>query len=96
MDALLLFTQDRTSHKNKLEAILKALLKNGLKILQMCQLFKNELKYTGNTIFIKGKKVCVKCMKRRIQAIKGYEAPTIPGGCISLCKDTCMGLQMDV
>ena len=47
-------------HKKKLEDLLKALLKNGLKIPpRKCQLFKTELQYMGNTIFIQGKKrVC--------------------------------------
>ena len=37
-----------------LEHLLKALLKNGLKISpKKCQLFKIELQYMGNIIFIK-------------------------------------------
>ena len=34
MDDLLLFTPSKETHMNKLEDLLKALLKNGLKILQ--------------------------------------------------------------
>ena len=46
-------------HMRKLEDLLKALLKNGLKISpRKCQLFKTELQYMGNTIFIQGKRVC--------------------------------------
>ena len=38
MDDLLLFTPDKKTHKGKLENLLKALLKNGLKISpNMCK-----------------------------------------------------------
>ena len=61
MDDLLLFTPSKQMHMRKLEDLLKALVKNGLKISpRKCQLFKTELQYMGNTIFIKGKRVCVK------------------------------------
>ena len=61
MDNLLLFTLSKQMHMRKLEDLLKALLKNGLKISpRKCQLFKTELQYMGNTIFIQGKRVCVK------------------------------------
>ena len=56
---LLLFTPMKTSHFAKLEDLLKALCKNGLKISpKKCQLSKTELQYIGNTIFIKDKNVC--------------------------------------
>ena len=59
MDDLLLFSPSKKVHVAKLEGLLKALLKNGLKISpQKCQLFKTELQYMGNVIFIKDKKVC--------------------------------------
>ena len=44
MDDLLLFTPTKKAHMAKLRDLLKALLKNGLKILpKRCQLFKTEL-----------------------------------------------------
>ena len=56
MNDLLLFTPNKQSHFEKLEDLLKALCKNGLKISpKKCQLFKTELQYMGNTIFIKDK-----------------------------------------
>ena len=59
MDDLLLFTPTKTSHFAKLEDLLKALCKTGLKISpKKCQLFKTKLQYMGNSIFIKDKK-CV-------------------------------------
>ena len=60
-DDLLLFTPSKKVHMAKLEHLLKALLKNSLKISpNKCQIFKTELQYMGNVIFIKDKKVCVK------------------------------------
>ena len=57
MDDLLLFTLNKKVHMDKLEDLLKALRKNGLKISpKKCQLFRTELQYMGNTIFIKRKK----------------------------------------
>ena len=56
MDDLLLFTLSKQVHMRKLEDLLKALLKNGLKISpKKCQLFRRELQYMGNTIFIQRK-----------------------------------------
>ena len=58
MDYLLLFTPTKKSHITKLEDLLKALLKNELKISpKKCQLFRKELQYMDNSIFIKGRKV---------------------------------------
>ena len=71
MDNLLLFTPSKKVHIAKLEDLLKALLKNRLKISpKKCQLFKTELQYLGNVIFIKDKKVCVKPLRSRIEAIQ--------------------------
>ena len=53
MDDLLLFTPNKQSHFEKLEDLLRALCKHGLKISpKKYQLFKTELQYMGNTIFI--------------------------------------------
>ena len=58
MDDLLLFSPSKEAHINKLEDLLKALLKNGLKISpKKCQLFNTSLQYMGNEIFIKNNKV---------------------------------------
>ena len=61
MGGLLLFTPSKRMHMDKLEDLLKALRKNRKKISpKKCQLFKTELQYMGNTIFIKERRVCVK------------------------------------
>ena len=64
MDDLLLFTLTKSSHFEKLEDLLKALHKNGLKISQKkYQLFKTDLQYMGNTRFIRNKGVCVRPLR---------------------------------
>ena len=53
MNDLLLFTPSKGSDINKLEDLLKVLLKNGLKISpKKCQLLRTNLQYMGNEIFI--------------------------------------------
>ena len=67
-----------------MEDILKALLKNGLKISpKKFQLFKTSLQYRGNEIFIKNKKVCVKPLRSRLEAIQKLQLPKTPKGCRS-------------
>ena len=84
MDDLLLFTPSKQIHMRKLEDLLKALLKNGLKISpRKCQLFKTELQYMGNTIFIKGKRVCVKPLHSWLEVIQELEPPKTVKGCRS-------------
>ena len=61
----------------KLEDLLRALLKNGLKIApRKCQLFSTELHYMGNTIFILEKRVCVRPLHSRLEAIQRLRPPT--------------------
>ena len=84
MDDLLLFTPTKKSYIVKLEDLLKALLKNGLKIsLKKCQLFKTGLQYMGNIIFIKDKRVCIKPLRNRIEAILKLDPRKMPKGCRS-------------
>ena len=81
MDDLLLFTPSKETHMSKLEDLLKALLKNGLKISpKKCQLFKTSLQYRGNKIFIENKKVCVKPLRNRLEAIQKLQPPRHPQG----------------
>ena len=87
MDNLILFTPSKESHMNKLEEIFNALLKNGLKISpKKCQLFKTNLQYMGNEIFIENKKVCVKPLRSRLEAIQKLQPPKTPKGCRELCR----------
>ena len=84
MDDLLLFTPSKKVHMDKLEDLLKALRKNGLKISpKKYQLFKTELQYMGNTIFIKERRVCIKPLCSRLEAIQKVKAPTTAKQCKS-------------
>ena len=84
MDDLLLFTPSKESHMSNLGNILKALLKNGLKIPpKKCQSFRTELQYMGNIIFKKDRRVCVKPLRNRLEAIQKLQPPTTAKGCRS-------------
>ena len=84
MDDLLLFTPTKSSHFEKLEDLLKGLHENGLKISpKKCQLFKTDLQYMGNTIFIRNKRVCVRPLRSQIEAIQKLKPPTMIKGCQS-------------
>ena len=82
MDNLILFTPSKESNINKLEDILSALLKNGLKVSpKKCQLFKTSLQYMGNEISIDNKKVCMKPLRNRLEAMQKLQPPRTPKGC---------------
>ena len=82
MDDLLLFTPSKSSHINKLEDLLKASLKNGLKISpKKCQLFRTNPQYMGNEIFIQNKRVCVQTLRNRLEAIQKLQPPFTVKGC---------------
>ena len=84
MDVLLLFTPSKNSHIVKLEDLLKALLKNGLKISpKKCQLVRTNLHYIGSEIFIKDRRVCVKPLQRRLEVIQKLQPHTTVKGCRS-------------
>ena len=61
----------------------------GSKYLQKCQLFKTELKYIGNIISIKEKKVSIKPLRNRIKAILKLEPPKMLKGCRSFAGKVC-------
>ena len=84
MDDLLLFIPMKSSHFDKLEDLLRALCKNGLKISpKKCWLFKTDFQYMGNTFFIRDKRVCVRPLRNQIEAIQKLEPPTTIKGCRS-------------
>ena len=81
IDDLLLFTPSKSPHVAKLEDLIKVLLKNGLKIsLKKCQLFRTNLQYMGNEIFIKDKRVCIKPLINRLEAIQKLQPPATVKG----------------
>ena len=76
MDDLLLFTLSKSSHIAKLKDLLKALLKNGLKIPpKKCQLFRRNLQCMGNEIFVRDKRVCIKPLRNRLEVIQKLKHP---------------------
>ena len=76
MDDLLFFTPSKRSHITKLEDLLQALLKNGLKTsTKKCQLFRTNLQYMGNEILIQNKRVCVKPLRSRLEAFQKLHPP---------------------
>ena len=84
MDDLLLFTLSKGSDMAKLEDLLKALLMDGLKISpKKCQLFRTNLNYMGNEIFIQNKRVCIKSLRSRLEAIQKLQPATTVKGCRS-------------
>ena len=84
IDDPLLFTPSKNSHIKILEDLLKALLKNGLKISpKKCQLFGTNLHYMGNEIFIQNKRVCIRALRSRLEAIQKLQPPTTVEGCRS-------------
>ena len=88
MDNLLLFTLSKESHMSKLEDLLKALLKNGLKIsLKKCQVFKTSLHYMGNKIFIQNRKVCVHLLRNRLEVIQRLQPPNHSNRMQKFCGD---------
>ena len=84
MDDLLLFTPSKVSHMDKLEDLLKALLKNGSNISpKKCQLFRTNLQYMGNKIFIQNKRACVQPLRSRLEAIQKLQPHSKVKGCRS-------------
>ena len=84
MEDLLLFTPSKGTHMARLEDLLKTLLKNRLKISsKKCPLFRTNLHCMGNEIFIQNKRVCVKPLRSRLEAIQKLQPPTIMKGCRS-------------
>ena len=84
MDDLLPFTPSKKSYMDKLEDLLRALLNNGLKILpKKCQLFRTNLPYMGNEIFIQNKRVYIQLWRSRLEAVQKLQPPTTVKGCRS-------------
>ena len=76
MDDLILFTPSKRCHIDKLEDLLKVLLKNRLEISpRKCQLFRTNLQYMGNERLIQNKRVCVKLLRSRLEAIQRLQPP---------------------
>ena len=85
MDDIILFTPSKGVPYEQIGRYIKCFIKeHGLKILpKKCQLFKTSLQYMGNEIFIEGKKVYIKPLRSRLEAIQKLQPPKMPKGCRS-------------
>ena len=84
MDDLLLFMPSKGVHMDQLEDLSKALRKNGLKMSpKKCKLFRTELQYMGNTIFIEERRVCMKPLHSPLEAIQKIRPPATAKQCKS-------------
>ena len=84
IDDLLLFTPLKKFSYHKIRSFIKALLRNGLKISpKKDQLFRTNLHCMGNEIFIQNKRVYIKPLRNRLEAIQKLQPPTTVKGCRS-------------
>ena len=68
-----LFTPSESSHMAKLEDLLKGLFKEWIEnIPKEMSIFKTNLNYVGNEIFIQNKRVCIKPLRSRLEEIPNY------------------------
>ena len=66
----------RKEHLKDVTALLKALIRNGLKTSpKKCMLFRTQLTYMGHTLMTKDKTPCITPLKSRIEAITKSNAP---------------------
>ena len=70
MDDLLLFTPSKKTHIAKQEDLLKALLKNGLKISPIVNYLEQNCSILDNTVFMQETRVCVKPLWSRLEVIQ--------------------------
>ena len=78
------FSLHKESTHGKIRRFIKSLIKEWAQnTSKKFQLFKTELQYMGNTIFIKDRKVCIKPLRNWIEAILKLESPKMPKGCRS-------------
>ena len=85
MDDLLIHGLKR-NHMDRLEALLKAMIKHGLKLSpKKCQLFMKHLVYMGNVFHIDGSTISITPLQSRIDAIQKLQPPTNVKGCKCFC-----------
>ena len=76
----------RKDHLTHLVALIKALIRNGLKISPTkCQLFEQKLTYMGQKILIKENTPCITLLRSRVYAIQRLEPPKTPKECKKFC-----------
>ena len=78
---IIINTNKEISH-GQIRRFAKSVVKNGLKISpKKCQLFRTNLHYMGNEIFIQNKKECVQPLRSRLETIQKLQPPNTIKGC---------------
>ena len=81
MDDCIIHSKSK-DHITHLIALLKALIRNGLKISpRKCQLFQQILTYMGQTLLIKENTPCITPLRSMVDAIQRLEPPKTPKEC---------------
>ena len=76
------FHSHKESTYGKIRRFIKGFIKEWTQnIAKKCHLLKTELQCMGNTICIKDRKVCIKPLRNRVEAILKLEPPKLPKGC---------------
>ena len=85
MDDLLVHSRKK-EHMERIEDLLKALIKHGLKLSpKKCQFFKSELVYMGNIFKVTKGKFVITPLKTRVDAILNTPSPETAKECKSFC-----------
>ena len=78
MDDLLIHSTKK-EHWGLVESLMKAMIKNGLKLSpKKCQFFKTNLTYMGNQFIIRNKTMTITPLKGRTEAIQQIPTPAPP------------------
>ena len=78
MDDLLIHST-KQEHWGLVESLMKAMIKNGLKLSpKKCQFFKTNLTYMGNQFIIRNKTMTITPLKGRTEAIQQIPTPIPP------------------
>ena len=82
----LLIHSTKQEHWGLVESLMKAMIKNGLKLSpKKCQFFKTNLTYMGNQFIIRKKTMTITPLKGRTEAIQQIPTPHTPKECKSFC-----------
>ena len=85
MDDLLIHSS-KQEHWGLVESLMKAMIKNGLKLSpKKCQFFKTNLTYMGNQFIIRNRTMTITPLKSRTEAIQQIPTPQTPKDCKSFC-----------
>ena len=85
MDDLLIHSS-KQEHWGLVKSLMKAMIKNGLKLSpKKCQFFKTNLTYMGNQFIVRNKTMMITPLKGRTEAIQQIPTPQTPKECKSFC-----------